>query len=134
MIADHFQHRVSLTALQGIRAKADHAMLREDSIDFGFIHHEVWPGSIIQPGRIPTKTKSLITGVHRPLFLVHPLSEYTVRIEVSAAQVPVTVIPNLHLSRMEIPLHIRRCLSQSDLGFSCAQGIRRHPKTEFVLL
>src|SRR4030095_7950723 len=108
-------------------------MLRKDSIDFGFINHEVRPVLFLHPRCIASKAKQFVTGVQRPLFLFHPLPEYTVSIEVSAAQVPVTVIPNLNLSQIEIPVYIRRCLSQSDLGSSRTRRIRRYPKAELVL-
>ncbi len=113
MIANNFHHRIGRAAVQGIRAKADHAMLRKDSIDFGFISHEVRPVSFLQPRHVPGNPKSFVTGVQSPLFLFHPLSEYAVRIEVSAAQVPVVAIPDLNLSHIEIPVQIRRRLSQS---------------------
>src|SRR5690348_5509889 len=104
MIANNFQHRVRCTAIQGIRAEADHTMLRKDSTGLGFISHEFQPVSFSQPRHIPTGPKSLVTGIQGPLFFFQPLSEYPVSIEVSAAQVPVTVIPNLNLSGIEIPI------------------------------
>src|SRR5437870_13505376 len=134
MIANNIQHRIGWGAVQGIRAKAAHAMLRKDSIDFGFISHEVRPVSFLQPRHIPGSPKSFVTGVQRPPFLFHPLSEYPVSIEVSTAQVPVAAIPDLNQSHIEIPVQIRGCLSQSDLGSFDPRWVGRHPKTELVLL
>src|SRR5262245_7647386 len=133
MMANNFQHHVRCAAIQRIRAKTNHPVLWKGSMDFGLIPYEVRPIPFIHPGRIPTSPKSLVTGVERSLFLFRPLSEYPIRIEVSAAQVPVAVIPNLHLPRIEIPIYVRRCLSQSDLESFYARWIRRHPKAEFVM-
>src|SRR5689334_9249185 len=130
MITNNFQYRIRCAAVQLIRAKTDHSMFRKDSIDFSFISHERRPVLFFHPRHITRKAKSFVAGVQRPLFFFHPLPEYSVGIKVSATQVPVTVIPNLNLSQLEIPVQIRRCLRQTDLGCFRTPRIRRYPKAE----
>src|SRR5262245_38076619 len=108
MIANHFEHSIGGAAVQGIGAKTDHAMLPKHSIDFGFISHKVRPGFFLQPRHISGDPKPLVTKIQSPLFPFDPLSEYSVRIKVSAPQVPVVAIPDLNLPYIQMTAQIRR--------------------------